>query len=362
MARTSVLVTLLTNNRLDYLKEAVKSILYQKTPSLDYTIVIIVNTLNGEYYKEVTKHFTLIKVVRTASNGRPGKGHNSVLDYFKNNKKYDYLVPIDGDDFLYPYALSYIEQYILNSKPIDILTLMYTDSLQKSPVFPTDNAPIIHIKNSALLYWHFEKNPYKTNYRESWYMQRSKSPFICDVCDCHTLARIILLSREAIQYDLYYNENCALYDDYIANMKVFELVYTSILNIVQTDYSGILLYNRMNRDSVTKNFTPDKVSRENDIFKKALVDKFTHIRDWDIAKIPIMNMPPITNFNFEDKFSFAQTLCENLQIESNNYSKKDQLALYKFYVRMIRTAHVESMDDSIFNIYINELANIGLVN
>ncbi len=358
MPSISVLVTLLTTNRLDYLKESVKSILYQKNPSLDYTIVIIVNTLSDEYYREVKKYFTLVKVVRTESNGRPGKGHNSVLDYFKNNSQYDYLIPIDGDDFLYPYALSYIEQYILKSKPVDILTLMYTDSLQNSPIFPTDNAPIIRIKNSALLYWHFEKNPYKTNYRETWYKQRSKSPFIHNVCECYTPSRIILLSRQSIQYDLYYDENCELYDDYIANMKVFELNYTSLLNILQTDYSGIVLYNRMNRDSVTKNFTSNKVSQENTIFKKALINKFDHIRDWDISKIPISNMSPITNFNFEDKCIFVQTLCDNLQIEPNKYSKKDQLALYKFYVRMIRTAHLENMDESIFNIYINKLANI----
>jgi hypothetical protein len=362
MPSPSVLVTLLTSGGLEYLKEAVKSILHQKDTHIDYTVVIIVNTLSDEYYKEVLSYFTLIKVVRTLSNGRPGKGHNSVLDYFKNNPQYDYLIPIDGDDFLYPYALTYIEQYITASRPADILMLMYTDSLQQPATFPHDNAPIICINNRGLLYWHFENALYKTNYRDTWYKQRSKSPFVHDVCDCHTPSRIVLLSRTAIQNDLYYNEDCVLYDDYIAVMKVFELIYTSSLHIMQTDYSGILLYNRLNHNSATQKFTPDQATNENQVFKQAIDNKFTHIRKWDIAKLPIINMSPPIGFNFEVKYEFVKSIFSNVQIEPLEYSKRDQLELYKFYVRMIRTSAVENMDDSIFNVYINAMANISLIN
>ena len=97
-------------------------------------------------------------------------------------------------------------------------------------------------------------------------------------------------------------------------------------------------------------------------FKQAINNKFTHIRKWDIAKLPIINMSPPIGFNFEVKYEFVKSIFSNVQIEPLEYSKRDQLEMYKFYVRMIRTSVVENMDDSIFNVYINAMANIPLIN
>ena len=49
------------------------------------------------------------------------------MNVFKNHKQYDYLIPIDGDDFLYPYALHQLEKS-LKYKP-DILVLQGNDVL-----------------------------------------------------------------------------------------------------------------------------------------------------------------------------------------------------------------------------------------
>ena len=64
MVSPSILVTLLTSEGLEYLKEAVKSILHQKDTQMNYTVVIIVNTLSDEYYNNFigckihSKHLT----------------------------------------------------------------------------------------------------------------------------------------------------------------------------------------------------------------------------------------------------------------------------------------------------------------
>ena len=67
-------------------------------------------------------------VFKTESNGKPGKGHNSNLAHFKKQKKYTLLLPLDGDDFLYPYAFHQLSKSILLKKP-DILVLQGNDLL-----------------------------------------------------------------------------------------------------------------------------------------------------------------------------------------------------------------------------------------
>ena len=62
------------------------------------------NSLNPEYYNNVCEEFKDIdvEIIETESNGRPGKGHNSVINIFKNRIQYDSMLLLDGDDFLYP--------------------------------------------------------------------------------------------------------------------------------------------------------------------------------------------------------------------------------------------------------------------
>lgn len=355
MGPPSILVTLLTSGGLNYLKEAVNSILHQKDTHIDYTVVIIVNTLSDEYYKEVLSYFTLIKVVRTLSNGRPGKGHNSVLDYFKNNPQFDYLIPIDGDDLLYPYALTYIEQYITASTPTDILMLMYTDIIHQHTKFIKKNSPVIRINNQGYLSWNMYNKNARKQILDSWYIERSRSPFTYNVSELQTPCRVVLLSRAAIQNDLYYNEDCVAFDDFIAIMKIYELLYTSSLQIMQTDYSGIILYNRLDHDSVCQKFTDRLHEEENKRFQQIIQDKFTHIREWDIHKIPYINMPEPREFTFQVRYNFVKTLFSNLEIDKIEFSIQEHRAIYKAYLQITCWSKYYDTDIGIFDTYIHEL-------
>ena len=42
-----------------------------------------------------------------------GKGHNSLFEIFRQKTNFDYLIFIDGDDFLYPYALYQLQNVSL---------------------------------------------------------------------------------------------------------------------------------------------------------------------------------------------------------------------------------------------------------
>ncbi|GAG29736.1 unnamed protein product, partial [marine sediment metagenome] len=72
-----LLITLLTSCGLKFLKQSYESVKNQLDNTLNYDIVIIVNTQDNNYYNEVLENFKNSKVVRTESNGKPGKGHNS---------------------------------------------------------------------------------------------------------------------------------------------------------------------------------------------------------------------------------------------------------------------------------------------
>ena len=102
-----LLITILTSYNEYILYESYKSIKNQIDHNIDYDVFIIVNSLNNDYYNDVSKLFNneKIKIIETESNGKPGMGHNILINIFKNNINYDYLLPIDGDDFLYPYGL-----------------------------------------------------------------------------------------------------------------------------------------------------------------------------------------------------------------------------------------------------------------
>ena len=121
------LICLLTSNGLNFLKESVNCVYNQKDITHNYTLLIVVNTLNDEYYESVKKEFPDVNVVRTESNGRPGKGHNSLQSIFEQQEQFEYLIQVDGDDFLYPYAINRLEEYMKNGA--DICVIPFNDTL-----------------------------------------------------------------------------------------------------------------------------------------------------------------------------------------------------------------------------------------
>ena len=121
---------LLTNHDLMRLKRLVVSVqeLIQ-TKTLELHPVIVVNTLSDDYYESVVKENFPFKVVRTESNGKPGKGKNSCHDVFLETDC-DYMSQIDGDDILYPTFLLALEKHLKHYKHIDVLGVVPCDVLE----------------------------------------------------------------------------------------------------------------------------------------------------------------------------------------------------------------------------------------
>jgi hypothetical protein len=323
MSDIKMMVCLLTSSKLIYLKESYKSVLNQFPVKFKYDIFIIVNTLNEDYYKSVIKEFPNANIVRTESNGKPGKGHNSVLNFFKSKKEYNYLFMLDGDDFLYPSALSHMEAYI-NSTNVDILMLMCHDILSQK--LGTLNMSNIMIDNKAYLIYNISQVTMSI-----WFKGKSINPFKNNINDLNTIGRLILFSRKSLEYNIKYDEECSLYDDYYPSMQVMELAYKK-LNVFRTDDSNIYLYNSLNDMSQTNNYTKEKKEKENEIFQKSIKDKFLDIRDWDLNRINYKTINFDPNFTSKEKYYFVKSLVSNLNI--NNYMIEEKKN-YEIFIKYL---------------------------
>lgn len=251
--------------------------------SLDYEIVIIVNSLNPEYFNDVKNEFNSIdvEIIQTESNGKPGKGHNSVINLFKKRKQYTHLLLLDGDDFLYPTALFQIEQCFKKKSNLDMLVIKSTDKLKH---FDDTNSDIfdINLDNNFLISskLYIEHKLYPWN-KEHIHLSNFYNDSLC------TPFRLFLLSRNILKYIDYdlFHEQCALYDDYLTFLYFIKLSLNNNLNCYIIPGRYIYLYNSINVNSVTHN------TDNNDIeFYKPLKSQFLDCYDflgteWNLTKL-----------------------------------------------------------------------------
>jgi len=122
-----ILLMLLTNHKLDKLTRLVKAV-EDLIPedSIEIKPLIVVNTLNDDYYNEVKNAGFSFDVIRTQSNGKPGKGKNSCRDLFLKSDA-DFMSQVDGDDWLYPTWAKSMAQHIHHYPNIDALGLHPVD-------------------------------------------------------------------------------------------------------------------------------------------------------------------------------------------------------------------------------------------
>jgi len=242
-------ITLLSSSNEKLLKLCYNSVINQINHNLNYTIVIIINTTNKLYYKNVIEEFKDIdvKIIETESNGKPGKGHNSCLNYFNNNIEYDYLIMLDGDDFIYPSFLSQISKALLYNNKLDILALYGNDSLRTKN--ESDISDIYIANNFYLRTGYFLPKKFHDS---KWLV----NPFIYNIRKngIITILRILLYSRNFINKNNnieFYSEKCYILDDYIAYLNYIDNIINKNMNGLIINSDGIYLYNNLNNNSVS---------------------------------------------------------------------------------------------------------------
>ena len=310
-------IIILTSVNEKLLKITYNSIIEQKNHNLNYNIIINVNSLNKDYYNDVLKEFENIdvEIIKTISNGKPGMGHNSCIDLFKNHKKYDYMILVDGDDFLYPYAFSQLEKCFMKYNNLDMLMLKSTDKLK---VISENNNDIfdINLNNNFII----SSKTYVSHKLYPWNIEHIKLSNFYNNSLC-TPFRLFLLHRNIFKHisnNLYHNE-CELYDDYLTFLYFVRLSNNKNLNCFIIPGKYIYLYNNINHNSQTNN------SSNNDLIyyeklKSEFLDVYNFLGvDWNITKLNTLYI----SHHYDIKQSY--------DINENNYTININTNLFDLY-------------------------------
>lgn len=314
-----VLVSILTSSKPDLAKHCYDSVVNQQFPGYDYDIVVIVNSKNPEHIHDIRRHLpSYANIQETESNGRPGKGHNSVLRHFQSQPEYDYCVMVDGDDFLYPRALSRLQHYLKYGP--DVLFIAFHDILQSSQPSSYDggNMPYISFRNKLYLSYNVDAISIGDWHR----VKGDINPFQRDINHMNTLARPFVFSRKSLDHDIYYDENMRLYDDFIVSLKCFEHHLLGNLKMYMAVDSNLYLYNSTPLDAATKRYFNDsepemKPARieENTNYQKSIRNRFLTLKQWDIKQIPLLELGQNSEpDDFLAKCQFIDELTANLDL------------------------------------------------
>ena len=306
------LVGILCSSNVRLLRETVNSVINQINFD-DYHIFIIVNTLDEIFYQDVirefgyNKHEKLTKIIRTESNGSPGKGHNSVLEIFYNNHKYENLIKVDGDDFLFPCAIERINN-IQTKENSDVITLVGNCSVNNT-IFKYNKQR--KIDPDTDMYCRDYNIQLGFNIQEVNNIRQLSEGYNILTA---TPLRLLCVNRKIL------SKYMKLYNDDMYNGVDIEYCVIFYKEMRNTDYMithlsdpYIYLYNRINDNSVTKRhnnnigfFNHDKNIRE------CLLQKYD-LTDYKISDINIIvyqnkikdNVNPDIIDKFYDKTLFS---------------------------------------------------------
>lgn len=322
--KIKLMIICLNSSKLHLTKRCINSIKdLRKVEWIEYDIWCNVNTLNNEYYKEISKIYNKdnkVKVIRTKSNGRPGKGHQSCIQLYEEQKeKYDYMAMIDGDDMYYPSALIQFSKYI-NDYNIDILHLLLNDYVSIGNKGRNVNKKYKNISYDFNLFSCF--NEHKNFFKILKTVDIFKNP----IYEGKTPSRILLVSNKIfkVNYEIKYSEEMKLYDDITPIMDLMKetiLNNNKRLNIYSISDSNIYLYNSLNDESMTKKFTKEKREKEAELFREYLKkNPILTESGWRkcVEGLKYTNVSLPDNFNLVHKYKF---ICKNVVDFELNYLK-----------------------------------------
>jgi glycosyltransferase involved in cell wall biosynthesis len=279
------LVGILCSSNIRLVHESLNSVLNQKNFT-DYEIFIVVNTKNELFYQEVMREFSyhtyskLKKVIRTESNGYPGKGHNSVLSIFHADNRYDYLVMLDGDDFLFPYALERINNVQIKNN-CDVITLAGNTKIMRTPA----TFEKVHTDPQQLVY--------SFNITSNYIVRESKNIKNIHPDYNHLLLtpnRLLCISKKILdKYEKLYDERMYVFDDFMYTVILYKETKKAEFNITHLSDPYMYLYNAINDNSVSLQYDTS-VQTQNDIiddkYKREIIKQ--HVEKYDITELNII--------------------------------------------------------------------------
>ncbi len=265
---------------------------------------MMVNSLNPGHYRDILEVMkgTNIRIFQSESNGACGKGKNSVLALFQELTDYDYLIPIDGDDFLYPTAFHQMGK-TLHLRP-HCLAIQTNDSLTRE----------IHEVRHATLENGWRLTSWFDDCENWWLTHKLHDPFREHIRVCRSPVRPVLYHRTALAHlpHTAFGEEFTLFDDMIYFARICEAWYRrpTEFNLLFTSNTYIYLHNDFNPASLSNSVID--FDRENALFAEATKDGFHNIKRWQLQELPHCHIPNPIGFGKPEKIAFAKAMTEAL--------------------------------------------------
>ena len=204
------------------------------------------------------------------------------------------MLLLDGDDFLYPYALHQLSKCFNNHTHIDMLVLKSTDKLkynnEDNDIFDItlNNNFIITSK----LYIEYKLYPWNKDHMciSNCFKNSLCTPF-----------RLFLLNQNIFNFydnELFHND-CKLYDDYLTFLYFVRYSQNSNLKCFIIPGKFIYLYNSININSMTHTNNNDDLIYYDKI-KHEFLDCYEFLtEEWNLTKLPTLYISYYNNINYD---------------------------------------------------------------
>jgi hypothetical protein len=286
-----ILVCALTSNDGPRLRRLIASVNRNKGYESEVHGVVSCNTLSETYPAQAAAIASEFGWAfhQSESNGMPGKGKNGALQHFGEEwPDFDYLILMDGDDFLYPTAIAQIER-VINRTSCDMMGLQTNDILDKL-FYPNTNKIDLEFPTGRVhLYSWFDKQ-YNIYGLPDQYHKVVRT----DKLGKHsTPDRIILFSHKAASV-LRCSEKLPVYEDYILSLHAQAEYIVGNLNYVNTSSNCIYVYDKTGETSTCKEYNK-KVngdwSSHDELFKEEIQALEPTLCDFHAAEVPFVFIP-----------------------------------------------------------------------
>lgn len=273
-------------------------------PHITWSGLVVCNTLDADYSREALVVACAYgwDFAVTKSNGKPGKGKNSALELFSKlpNTEHDYLLLLDGDDFLYPTAFQQIHRLLL-SQP-DVVGLQTNDTIE-NVVYP--NMSCTQLADDKYLYSWFNQQQNLYALPQYWgKVDRSRT-----LGEHSTPDRIILFSKDAANV-LRCSEELPVYEDYVLSLQAQYRMLMGHLVYINTATTYIYVYDKSMDVSTCKLFDKEvgDWSAPNDVFLQSIKHLEPILADFHASEVPFVTipLPSATQFSTEDRIQYLQ--------------------------------------------------------
>ena len=278
-----MLFAALTNHHPEKLERLIVSVNRQFFKMENLECVVICNTLDEEYPKVAEALATKYgwKFKQTESNGKPGKGKNSVFDYFVNETDQDSLFMMDGDDVLYPTAFGQLNQITVRVPKLDVLGLQTNDCIDNE--YFEEVYKLKLVQNTWLYSW-FDCNDNMYLKPENFNKINKSLPLGVQT----TPDRIVYFSRKAAKL-LRCSEELNVFEDYVLSEASQYFYLLNELSYYNTADTCIYVYDKTVTDSACRKFVIENNNdwgRQEALFNQEVGKYRVVTRNFSAARVP----------------------------------------------------------------------------